>query len=798
MNCRLTGSYFKNKFLKRIVLFLFLLHISNVFSQSLVISEVLVNPFGSETAIPGGRSNEFIELYNSTDSSINISGFKFSDGDAVDEIISWDTTLLGSIPLKQLVFNTVIIPAKSYAVILDPDYTDSLNRQDYFFPPGTVILTVKNTTLGDGLTSTDPLTLYKMGGCSQNNRISTFGTPLFSDDSLLVDDDGLDTLPFDPGDGFSLMRMDLIGKDTIDNWMITASTYHSTPGGPNNGILHPVFGSFGSILINEICTDPFQDWSAFAFDTIPGNGIADSTDEYIELFIQINGLNLMDWKIEWSDYQSSFRGPLTRSAIFNIVRYVGIGNLENTSIGDYLVLGHSLVRSLPEDLKIIILSNQDFVVDSIVLGSYDDGNLADNLPPAFSDSSFIYSEVLLRFPNGQKSSDPQKDFRKGRANPGLNNDNFINSPPTIDSLDHLSIFETFALQWTIPAVDPEGDLLTFTASPLPPGAILSDSVLVWTPDTSQAGEYWIVVEVTDNLAGKSSDTLRITVNNFYPAAPGELLITEVVTDPQSDWSTQKFSGLPDTGIVSETDEYIEIFNNSGKDLNIEGWSLRMLDATPDTEFLKLSKNLYFSDSLSSLTHFSAQTFLVIGNPDGSMTNDIYMQLVDQTGNVIDDVELGSNLEQDALDDGAPDGTVRGGLADDPSNESISRAGDTLDTADDVNDFYATWGTPGFTNSSPVTLPKPPSISDFLREPTILTPNPGQSLLFVHYLMTKAGIISINLYDSKGQRVRIVKNEFQSPASYQTNFSIASLPSGIYFLEFRIDKKKVIKKLTILK
>lgn len=191
--------------------------------SAIVISEVMSNP-ESET------TDEFIELYNYSDLAMDLAGWHFTDGDAVDEIIAWDSLSRGDIP--GTILNTTIIPAESYAVILDPDYNSG--RLPYHFPENTLILTVANSSLGNGLTpATDPLLLYRAGGTTLEYLADTYGTPVLNDNPLLCDDDTLDNIPFDPGEGISVEKIDFLTGDLSDNWSSNADKA-STPGTDNN------------------------------------------------------------------------------------------------------------------------------------------------------------------------------------------------------------------------------------------------------------------------------------------------------------------------------------------------------------------------------------------------------------------------------------------------------------------------------------------------------------------------------------------------------------------------------------
>ena len=65
--------------------------------------------------------------------------------------------------------------------------------------------------------------------------------------------------------------------DTINNRSAASLTVH-TPA--------------GAVLINEIVTDPRQDWSGNDFSGVPGTGNVTDIDEWVELYIATAGLDL--------------------------------------------------------------------------------------------------------------------------------------------------------------------------------------------------------------------------------------------------------------------------------------------------------------------------------------------------------------------------------------------------------------------------------------------------------------------------------------------------------------------------
>jgi hypothetical protein len=191
-----------------------------------------------------------------------------------------------------------------------------------------------------------------------------------------------------------------------------------------------------------------------------------------------------------------------------------------------------------------------------------------------------------------------------------------------------------------------------------------------------------------------------------------VVINEVVTDPQQDWSTNNFNGVPAAGAVTSTDEFIELFIRTGG-LNLTGWTIELRDSSPVSGTLIIGGAFQTSNYVGPIGTFSSTAsgdYLVLGNVIGSasMNDDILIILRDNFGNIIDQVELGDDLELDGLGDGAPDGAGRGGNAAGIPDEAVFRYPNGMDTNNDVADFITGLVTIGQSNDSVVTpTPTPP-------------------------------------------------------------------------------------------
>jgi hypothetical protein len=191
-------------------------------ASRVIVTEVMANPAGTSSAHGPEDRNEYVEVYNASSQAVDLYDWTLDDGDALDRLIAWtDSSILLAAP--RIVINSTWLAPGRYAVILDSEYTDPNPIggyvQPYRFGDGTVILTTRNTTLGNGLAGADPVVVASAYGDT-----STFGTPL----------DASDAIPRDAGDGKSWERVRLAGSDTVTNWQPSIDPEGCTPGRANS------------------------------------------------------------------------------------------------------------------------------------------------------------------------------------------------------------------------------------------------------------------------------------------------------------------------------------------------------------------------------------------------------------------------------------------------------------------------------------------------------------------------------------------------------------------------------------
>lgn len=203
-------------------------------SYTIAISEVMANPCGTQSDGSDIFWNEYVEIYNYGNESIDVNGWWLSDGENIagnpDMIVTWETRFPGvSFGNNLQTFSTIIPPGK-VAIILSPKYlTDNLKYPEflkpYIFPEGTIILTIAT---GNVLGSDDfgieivqirnPVILYQGTDTEIYKIISTYGSPTRTGSPTNIKDDEKDGIPLVLNECYSAERMFITGADVEINW----------------------------------------------------------------------------------------------------------------------------------------------------------------------------------------------------------------------------------------------------------------------------------------------------------------------------------------------------------------------------------------------------------------------------------------------------------------------------------------------------------------------------------------------------------------------------------------------------
>lgn len=188
----------------------------------------------------------------------------------------------------------------------------------------------------------------------------------------------------------------------------------------------------------------------------------------------------------------------------------------------------------------------------------------------------------------------------------------------------------------------------------------------------------------------------------------KLVINEIVSYPLQDWShsdtgTNRFRGPPGNGKVDGGDQYVELYNAGTRTLDLTGFTLQIIDSSPEVTTLRQNVETAFSPG-SSVLALAPGAYVVVGNPEGFASTDAYYVLRTRCGAVLDDVEIGGatetrDFEQDGINDGAPSAD-RNGRAHGAFDEAVARFANGTDTDDDIADFIPMFPTPLAANVNP--------------------------------------------------------------------------------------------------
>jgi hypothetical protein len=170
--------------------------------------------------------------------------------------------------------------------------------------------------------------------------------------------------------------------------------------------------------------------------------------------------------------------------------------------------------ALDEDTQIeIMLVAMD--VDSPALG------LAVVNQPVNGTLSAVAGNKVIYTPNPNFNGLDSFTFiaNDGAADSNIANVTIIVAPvadaPVLATVGNQTVAEGALLSLELAASDPDGGQLTFSASGLPPGAILDPTTgsFSWTPNFNQAGSYTLTFSVIDPTGRSASETITITVSD---------------------------------------------------------------------------------------------------------------------------------------------------------------------------------------------------------------------------------------------------------------------------------------------
>jgi hypothetical protein len=124
----------------------------------LVITELCKNPYGNESACPGGDCLEYIEFVNCGCDSIDLAGAFITDGRTSDSIVAWDKAPDGH---EDCTAGALVLAPGQIGLILDSEYDSLDNKARLAISPGALLATVGKADILSGLALHDGVLLYR-------------------------------------------------------------------------------------------------------------------------------------------------------------------------------------------------------------------------------------------------------------------------------------------------------------------------------------------------------------------------------------------------------------------------------------------------------------------------------------------------------------------------------------------------------------------------------------------------------------------------------------------------------------
>jgi parallel beta-helix repeat protein len=165
----------------------------------------------------------------------------------------------------------------------------------------------------------------------------------------------------------------------------------------------------------------------------------------------------------------------------------------------------------------------------------------------------------------------------------LTNSTFVNNPPELEAIGDKIVDEGQTLTFALSATDADGDVLTFSASNLPDGALFDSAnrTFQWTPNLTQSGTYSNVhFEVTDGFLTDTEDVTIMVNDILAPIITSVNAASITSTSATIKWNTDEPSdSLVKYGTVSGV-YTADVYNAA----DVVSHSIQLTGLSPDTTY----------------------------------------------------------------------------------------------------------------------------------------------------------------------------------------------------------------------
>ena len=242
----------------------------------------------------------------------------------------------------------------------------------------------------------------------------------------------------------------------------------------------------------------------------------------------------------------------------------------------------------------------------------------------------------------------------------------------------------------------------------------------------------------------------------------------------------------------DTEDWVELYNNSAEDIDLSGWKLKDDDSTNVFDFpvetrLGAGDFLVICNDVNDFTGFFHDVSSVIGDMDFKFGNGgDEVRLYNNLGNLIDSVKFNDSLPWPLKADGA------GATLELKKPEYNNAIAESWIASEDH-------GTPGMKNSCLLTNIES-NIENHLNEFRLMQnyPNPFNPTTTINYVIPKKGMVELSLFNLLGERVQQIVQENQSAGKYSVLFDGSELSSGIYLYQLKINNNTTTRKMILMK
>jgi hypothetical protein len=296
-----------------------------------------------------------------------------------------------------------------------------------------------------------------------------------------------------------------------------------------------------------------------------------------------------------------------------------------------------------------------------------------------------------------------------------------------------------------------GDLFEGSIAAQPAGSLVEYRVLALDDDSDSAVSDWFSYSV-------AAGTVDIVINEIH------------------------YNG-PEAG--TDVTEFVELYNNGGATVDLEGWSFTGFTFTFPAGVL-LAPGEYLVVAVDAAAFFAFYGFL----PDfewesGALSNGGELLLLsDAWGNVMDSVEY---------DDGGAWPNEPDGFG--PSLELIDPSLDNA-LASSWQASHVDGGTPRAANSQPIAV-------EALEQPAVFSlgaawPNPFNPVTNLRFQLPETAPASLRVYDLMGREVAVLASGILAGGEHHLSFDATGLASGVYIARLQSGTYSAATRLLLVK